>query len=402
VVRVHPFHGHLVAEDWVLKVPAPAFDAMSPAERVRYLDAHPFSYTLVTRSPGDGGPLDDSSPEELIELGAEALRHIVDAGAFNEIEGEAYFLLRLTLDGHSEVGIVALVDGADYVEGHVKRHERINHGRAVHLSNHFESVGAMSAPIALGYRRDESLSSLVAEIVASTEPVLDFTTPDELGQAVWVISDPEHHRLIADVLATQDAYIMDGHHRAAAAGELYKRVGTNDSGRMLAVLFADNKIHIEPFHRWVRVPLGKDLQRVEAQLRDTLDLWPDDTMDTTLPDDVGGVGVWMARQWWQGTLPVPATDDALAAIDPVRLQRSVIGPILGIDPEAPGTPMGYFLEKDDRRELAAHDDDQLILFVLRAVTPAEVFAVADSGLDMPPKSTYVTPKPRSGVFLRRF
>ena len=101
-------------------------------------------------------------------------------------------------------------------------------------------------------------------------------------------------------------------------------------------------------------------------------------------------------------MPDPDSDSPLDATDPVRLQRRVIGPLLGIDPEGADGAISYFLDTVDRGRLAESLSDREILFVLREVSPTEVFAVADAGLDMPPKSTYVTPKPRSGVFLRRF
>ena len=40
------------------------------------------------------------------------------------------------------------------------------------------------------------------------------------------------------------------------------------------------------------------------------------------------------------------------------------------------------------------------LFVLRPITMLELFEVADAGQHMPPKSTYFSPKARSGVVVR--
>jgi len=125
-------------------------------------------------------------------------------------------------------------------------------------------------------------------------------------------------------------------------------------------------------------------------------------MATELPAQPGQVGVCIEEEWFCGTLPDPISDSPLHAIDPVRLQQQIIGPVLGIDAEHAAGRLKYFLEGVDRQALGESAKGQEILFVLRPVTPGEVFAVADAGLDMPPKSTYVTPKPRSGVFLRRF
>ncbi len=402
MVRFVPFRGSYIKPDFVRRVPAPAFDSMSGAERAEYLRTHPESYTLVTRSPGDGGIEDTASPQRLIELGAEALQRITDADAFIDHDREAFFLYRLTRGDHSQLGVVGLVATADYLAGRVKRHEQVSASRAQHLSNHFEQLGVHSSPIALGYRREPAMRDRLDGILAAAEPVLSFTSGDGLEQAVWIVDDEHDCAAISAAIANHDLYIMDGHHRAAAAGALAERLDGPRSEFMLGVLFADDRVNIEPFHRRVRLADDADVAEVHDELKALLGLEPDPRLATELPEEPGQLGVFLDGQWWLGVMPAPESDSALDLIDPVRLQAQVIGPVLGIDPERGAGSIGYFLENTDRNELSRSVDDQEVLFVLRAVSPTEVFAVADDGLNMPPKSTYVTPKPRSGVFLRRF
>ena len=170
---------------------------------------------------------------------------------------------------------------------------------------------------------------------------------------------------------------------------------------MLCVAFADDRVNIEPFHRRVLINPELDVEPVAAHLTEVLGLTPDPAMEFELPAP-GHVGVHLDGQWFRGAMPEPLTDSPIDALGPVRLQNQVIGPVFNIDPEQGQGQIGYFLEDADRGALAQRIDGRNVLFVLRPLTADEVFAVADAGLDMPPKSTYVTPKPRSGVFLRRF
>ena len=401
MVAFTPFVGSTIRPEFVRRVPAPAFDSMSRNQRREYLATHPESYTLVTRSPGDGGPHDDRDLNELIELGAEALDRICALGAFEQHDQPAFFLYRLTWNGHVQLGVVGLVETADYLNGRVKRHEKVRSARAEHLSNHFERLGVQSSPIAMGYRADPGLRAALDDILARTDPILSFTSGDGLEQALWIVGDEGDCASLTAGLAPHDLYIMDGHHRAAAAGQLAERSDSVGASRMLCVLFADDRVRIEPFHRRVRVPPDTDFDALRASLTAVLDLRPDPSLATELPKKEGCVGVCIQGTWYSGVLPAPEGESPLDAIDPVRLQRNVIGPVLGIDPEHAAGRLKYFLQGVDRTALAAAAMDTELLFVLRPVTPAEVFTVADAGLDMPPKSTYVTPKPRSGVFLRR-
>ena len=402
MVAFHPFRGSYVRPDFVRRVPAPAFDSMSGEDRARYLETHPESYTLVTRSPGDGGPEDDASSERLLELGAEALQRIFDSGAFMEVGQPAFFLYQLTRGDHVQLGIVGAVEVSDYLDGHVKRHEQVSTARAVHLSNHFEQLGVHSSPIALGYRADPTIRALLNTVLAHSEPVLDFVSGDGLEQAVWVVRDEEACASLSRAFVDHEFYIMDGHHRAAAAGEMAKRLGGPRSRYMLGVAFSDDRVNIDPFHRRVSMSPEHDIDEMNQRIIELLDLRPRPSMESELPTEPGQLGVFLAGRWWCGRLQPPLTDSPLEAIEPVRLQHQVLWPLLGIDPERSHGRISYFLENVDRHRLAASLGERELLFVLRSVTPSEVFAVADARLDMPPKSTYVTPKPRSGVFLRQF
>ena len=60
--------------------------------------------------------------------------------------------------------------------------------------------------------------------------------------------------------------------------------------------------------------------------------------------------------------------------------------------------MSYVSELADVGEVAATHPDGA-LFLLTAPTHDELIEVAERGEVMPPKSTYIEPKPRAGIFL---
>lgn len=398
-----PFAGAHVHPDFVRRVPAPAVDSLSREQRRDYLKSHPDSYLLVTRAPADGGPSEDVEPAKLIELGAENLERLLRLGAFVEVPGEVFFLYEINHRGHQQIGIAGLVDVDDYRAGRVKKHELVDTERAAHLAHHFEAVGAQSSAIAMGYRRDEPISRWLDDAIERLTPRIEFTSGDDAHQRVWVVDDESDLAFLGRAFEGHDLYLMDGHHRAAAAALFNASAPTSPASRhMLALLLAGDRINIEPFHRHVVIPPELDLDETTRRIAELLNLVPEPAVATEIPELPGGVGVYMNGGWWAGQLPDPVTSDPVAMIEPVRLQRAVLGPVLGIDPSAPGGHLDYFLESSDRRSMVAGAGPRDLYFVLRPVTADEVFAVADAGLDMPPKSTYVTPKPRSGVLLRRF
>ena len=94
------------------------------------------------------------------------------------------------------------------------------------------------------------------------------------------------------------------------------------------------------------------------------------------------------------------SEDAVEGLDVSLLQNYLLNPVLGI--EDPKTDMriefvGGIRALDDveRRVLS----DMKVAFSRYPTSIGELFAVADAGRLMPPKSTWFEPKLRSGLFL---
>jgi hypothetical protein len=91
------------------------------------------------------------------------------------------------------------------------------------------------------------------------------------------------------------------------------------------------------------------------------------------------------------TLPEPEPGEPLPRIDHGLVERMLIADALGIDPEGPQV----------RALPASHpvSPDIDVTLQLAPVPFADVLAVHEQGRRMPRKSTYFTPKPRSGFLL---
>ena len=110
---------------------------------------------------------------------------------------------------------------------------------------------------------------------------------------------------------------------------------------------------------------------------------------------MGSTCTWSAR----GTgcdLP-PTTNEGAAALDVARLDAEILQPHLGVASGHDRVSYVSELKQLPTTSLATHPDDAF--FVLAAPTHAELIAVAERGEVMPPKSTYIEPKPRAGIFL---
>ena len=96
--------------------------------------------------------------------------------------------------------------------------------------------------------------------------------------------------------------------------------------------------------------------------------------------------------------------DALSALDTQILFKTILEPILGIQDLRNDKRISYGYGKHNIIKMKDSIDkgDFKVGFSLVPITIAEIKAIADAGLVMPPKSTYIEPKLRSGLAIYEF
>ena len=355
----------------------------------------------MTRSPEDVDADPGDAADEAIRLSRASLEGLLAEGAFEPEAPPGFYLYRLVDPGHQQTGLVCGVAAADYEAGHVRIHEQIKQVRADILARHLSAVGAQSSPIAMAYRSAPALRAMMDRITATTEPFLDIVDGD-LRQTLWSVPDPADAELARTALASEDLYLIDGHHRAAAAAT-HRRLTADDGHLMLSVIFPFDQLRSQTFHRVLR-PIDTD--ELLADLSERFPVRPAPSVDAVVErgDDwialaIGGT----ETSWYLIELPPPLAEigGGRLDIDPVRLRQHVLQPLFGIDESGADPRLLHRPGPDDGEAVALlRLGPGQAAFWMRPV-PAEVLLeVADRGGTMPPKSTYFVPKVRSGLFVR--
>lgn len=394
MVSFAPSQTQLVRPEFVDRVPSPAYDSLSPAARRAWRRQHPDSYLNVTRSPEDEEPGSEATGQDLVDAGRKALNHLLSIDAFDhpatEINSHEWiYLYELELNGHRQTGIVGEVLVSDYDDGTIRIHEEIRDARAELLATHFGELGAASSPVALAYRQTPEMLKLIAD-AKSVTPELRFSDGSGLVQTVWRITDPGTIAAVVEIFSTQRSYIIDGHHRAAATSALAHRRPNPELATMFVAMFPDTELQLLGFNRLVR-NLEADML---ASLPDRLGLEACDG-----PPEVahGTVGVYVRGHWYRMQLADQGA--GLDSFDAVRVRKQILTDVLGI--ERSDSPQLVNLAGDQPLSglMEMADEQAGVAIVLAPIRLDAFMAAADEGIILPPKSTYFTPKVRSGVFL---
>lgn len=413
MARIEPTIARLIQPGWVRRVPSPAHDLLAPDDRRRYVAGNPDSFLTVTRGPEDVPPGEEWDSARAVAESRRSFQRLLGAGAWGDpAPRPALFLYRLRVDEgaggppHAQVGIVGNLSVDDYEQGVIRVHEQVHEHRMQHLADHLAGLRIQSSPVALAHRADPALSALVAGITDGREPELDFTSADGLRQQVWRVDEPDEIRSVQDALAGMPLYVIDGHHRSAAAAAHRRNHPESEAADWLfGAVFAADELRNEPFHRVVH---GIDPDELVALVGRSFPVRP--VAPDAVTAEVAGrrpeeVGLLTGGRWYLvdlGPLPRPGDDsDVLAGLDVVRLEEGVLQPLLGITTASPAGRISYRVADAPHGGLEVwRTDPDEALWLMRPVPMDAVLAAADAGLAMPPKSTFFQPKARSGVFLR--
>lgn len=126
---------------------------------------------------------------------------------------------------------------------------------------------------------------------------------------------------------------------------------------------------------------------------------------STRPEEVHTMNMLLEEKWYSCKIKPELIDEenAVKRLDSFMLTELCLKPILGIED----------LRKDQRIEFSGgiRGDKELerrcrldckVAFAMKEIGIADLLRVADSGEQMPPKSTWFEPKPRSGYIVRIF
>ncbi|MBQ9135208.1 MAG: DUF1015 domain-containing protein [Lachnospiraceae bacterium] len=409
MAKIRPFKAIRPTEELADKIAALPYDVYNRQEAKEVVTGDNHTFLRIDRAETQFPDDVDTYDARVYQKAKELLLEQIEKGEFITEEKPCFYLYELIMDGRSQTGIVGCASIDDYVNGIIKKHENTRADKEEDRIRHVDTLDAQTGPIFLAYRDRAELKELIQKYKRGSA-VYDFTSDDGISHRVFVIEDEQDMATIAKAFKEMgNVYIADGHHRCASAvkvglkrrAEYPDYTGEEEFNYFLSVLFADSELMIMDYNRVVKdlnglteedflTALKKDFAVVEAKGKTPV-----------RPDEKGQIGMYLNDTWYLLTIKdAVKTTDPVKGLDVSLLQDYVLEPMLGIaDPKTDkridfvGGIRGL-LELERR----VHTDMQ-VAFSMYPTSISELFAVADAGLLMPPKSTWFEPKLRSGLFI---
>ena len=408
MAEVRPFCAVRPAGELAAQVAALPYDVYNRKEASLAVRENPLSFLNIDRAETQFPDEVDAYEECVYKKARELFEARMADGTFLQDDVPCYYIYRLTMDGRSQTGIVALSSVDDYLNQVVKKHENTREDKEIDRIRHVDTVNAHTGPIFLAYRKQEEIDRIVRQVCTGT-PLYDFVSEDGVGHTVWKIAAPGLVSRIRKAFGTVPAtYIADGHHRAASAVKVgLKRrqenpgwTGEEPFNYFLSVLFPDEQLRILPYNRVVKDLNG--LTKEEFLQRISKDFEVREIGEKAYaPAGKGEFGMYLEGTWYQLTAgEAVRSQDPVKGLDVSILQDALLEPVLGIGDPRTDKRIDFIGGIRGLKELERRvNEDMAVAFSMYPTSIQELLDVADAGLLMPPKSTWFEPKLRSGLFI---
>jgi uncharacterized protein (DUF1015 family) len=391
------------------QVASPPYDVLSSAEAREMAADNPLSFLHVVKPEIDLDPDTDVYAPEVYETGAKNLRRLMDDGVLVQESNPALYLYRQRMGDHVQTGLVAGASVDEYEADLIKKHEHTRPVKEDDRTRHIDALNANTGPVFLTYKARAEVDDLVARLTAAA-PDYDFVAPDGIQHVLWVVSDPADRDALVEAFArVPELYVADGHHRSAAGTRIRAlrrdanpdHTGNEAYNYFLSVIFPDNQMKILDYNRVVRDLNGLDPETLLSRIEKHFEVEP---VEDGKPDRARTFGMYLEGRWYrlQARPESVPEDDPVNRLDVAILQNNLLGPILGVGDPRSDERIDFVggIRGLGELEKRVGSGECAVAFALFPTSIGQLFAVADAGSVMPPKSTWFEPKLRSGLIVR--
>ena len=391
--RFEPFRAlryHGVDLDLVL---APPYDVLSDDDRRQLAERHPHNIVHVDV------PVEADGPDRY-DTAARVLTEWIDLGVLAVDTEPSFTIYRMEFvdaQGRSRrtSGVIGALEVVDEGAGGVLPHERTTPKAKTDRLDLTRATLTNLSPV-----WGLSLAAGLTDLLAAPGEPMGHVVVEGVRHVFERVSDPTRVAAIAEAVAAHEVVIADGHHRYAISRTFRDEQRANDTGThgraettmtYIGELIAD-QLSVAAIHRLYS---GTTFAAVRDRLADSFDFEPAGPITPAITNEMDrrgalvlvatdGTGTWLT--------PRAASFEGVRDLDGARLEHAL---------EEFDHDVTYQHGVDLVTDVVARGPNGVVAGVLiRPVTVAEIRRTADEGLLMPPKSTFFTPKLRTGPVMR--
>ena len=408
---VKPFKAVRPSRDKVALVSSKSFDAYTDKELDAKLEFNPFTFLHIL-NPGYKYH-QEFFGEQRFQMIHNRYEEFKDNKIFIKDETASFYIYESS-DAHDcFCGIIAATAVEDYINGTIKKHEGTIKKREQLFETYLKTTGFNAEPVLLTYKDDKKFNTLL-QTLKKKRPEYEFSTTDKKLHRLWLVNDKENIKKIISFFENKEAlYIADGHHRSASSSLLKKDLqaenihhkGDENYNFFMSYIIPESNLKISEFNRFIKDLNGLSIDEFLIELDKSYRI-EDRGEHFYKPSQKHHFSMYLGGKFYSLYLrkSISLNGDALSKLDAEILHQTILKPILGINDLNNNDRISYRNNKLDLLSIKTLVDDGrfVVGFGMLSITIDEMKKIADAKLIMPPKTSYIEPKLRSGLTMYEF
>ena len=330
---------------------------------------------------------------EKFKLIKNKFREFFDKKIIIKDKEQSFYIYQQFKDKHKYEGIIGAVSINDYKNGIIKKHEKTLAKREELFTKYLSSTGFNADPVLLSYKSNNTVNKLIDDYT-KRRAEYEFTTSNKVLHKLWVVTNKDILLNISESFnKINSLYIADGHHRTASSARLSQN---NNSKYFMSLLIDENQLNIFSFNRIVKnintlIPndflfkLNKNFHVIKKE-------------NEYYPVVDNEISMYLEKSFYSLTPKKNSFKDNLVSkLSTSILSKNILEKILNIDDN--NNDIEYVNGKIglDKIKSICNNSKNSIAFILKPISINIIKEIANNNFIMPPKSTYIEPKLRSGV-----
>ena len=398
MVKFRPFKAIRPERDKASLVASRSYLTYSESTIKEKLDHNPYTFLHIINP--DYKLNNKLNGVKKFKLVKQKFKQFISEGILMKDNIDSFYIYEQSNQFNTYTGIIGASSVEDYVKNKIKKHEQTLTKRKNMFCNYLKTTGFNADPVLLAHEPNKHIKELI-EKYKTKRAEYEFTTTNKSKHKLWIVNDSDDIIKIVDTFnKIEKIYIADGHHRCASSALLSKNTESKLSSYFMSYLIEENQLKILNFNRLVKslngLSISKFLDLIQVNYFVTFK--KEKIYCPTLKNEIS---MYLGGKWYSLIAKEKSCKSTTASLDPYVLSKNILKPILNIIDERTNKNISFLDGKISLTDVKDKIDcgEYSVGFILKPISIEAIKNVADNNETMPPKSTYIEPKLRSGLII---
>lgn len=316
-------------------------------------------------------------------------------------KNESFYLYQISREEKISIGIISLFSTSNLKNGILKKHENTITKREKIFQRYLLETQINAEPVLIFHKENSEINKII-ELYKKKNHTYNFTTTDRVNHKLWKISEKSLiDEIIINYNQINEFYIADGHHRVSSSNLISKKLKKETF--FLSFLVSEKNIFCGSFIRYIdniKYAHADFLEEIKKKF-ELKDIYKNSKVNT-LKSKSDFITIFLNNTYYDLLLKEEYVNDAHFT-DTQIIDYHIFNQILKIKDSKQTERVKYIESSKIQFFLNQNplNNNSLLIFT-KTIDSKQLMQIADNNLILPPKSTYIEPKIRSGITIYDF